>query len=313
MNIEKHLASPRYPLLYVAGSGHSGSTLLALLLGAHPSIACVGETAVKPAIRSRNEAGRAKCSCGLAVKECPFWTKVFQGVAGLGLVMSPDQWTNDYRPDNPVLRKLHARACASSWTRAVLRWAAAHLPGYSSHVAGVDAVNVAFVDTVLRLSGATVFADTTKPVSRLIHLLRLPQFDIKLVRLIRDVRGYAASAKRRGIAPAAAARTWLRDQTAIAQIALELGSARVHQLRYEDLCGDPDKVLSALWDFCQVKRVPTSTLLEERTSHVLGNAMRMQGRLEIRLDESWRDRLEAAELSGVLRIAGQLNMALGYD
>ena len=42
-------------VVYVAGSGHTGSTLLALLMDSHPEIACVGETSVKPKIRRRGD------------------------------------------------------------------------------------------------------------------------------------------------------------------------------------------------------------------------------------------------------------------
>ena len=44
------MVTGRIPVVYVAGSGHTGSTLLALLLDSHPEICCVGETSIKPPI-----------------------------------------------------------------------------------------------------------------------------------------------------------------------------------------------------------------------------------------------------------------------
>ncbi|HET9468064.1 MAG TPA: hypothetical protein VFO48_06630, partial [Vicinamibacterales bacterium] len=58
---------PRPRLVYLAGSGHTGSTLLALLMNAHPAVASVGEVAIKPKIRHKGNELRQKCSCGALI------------------------------------------------------------------------------------------------------------------------------------------------------------------------------------------------------------------------------------------------------
>ncbi len=99
------------PVVYIAGCGHSGSTLLALLLDSHPDIACVGETAVKPKIRRRGDAAAAECSCGQTLANCPFWTRVFAEARDLDQDLGPDRWTNDYRFEHPVAQRLLNRLC----------------------------------------------------------------------------------------------------------------------------------------------------------------------------------------------------------
>ncbi len=301
------------PVVYIAGCGHSGSTLLALLLDSHPDIACVGETAVKPKIRRRGDSASAECSCGRTIPDCPYWASVFAHARVLGQDLGPDRWANDYRFEQPLAQRLLNRACGSPTGRRLVTWAADHLPVYAARVRRVDTANVAFIRAVLLASGATVFADTSKRTPRLLHMLRVPALDMKLVHLVRDVRGYAASAKKRGMSPLDAARTWRRDQLTIADVARRHPSTPFHRIRYEELCADPAVTMRKLWAFCGVQDVEAPSIVDAAAHHVLGNAMRMGGAIRIRLDESWKNRLTREETSRVLGIAGDVNTGLGFS
>ena len=72
-------------VIYVVGSSHSGSTLLAMLADEHPEVASVGETAVKPRIRREGRSATQLCSCGAALQNCGFWQHIFADVAAQGL------------------------------------------------------------------------------------------------------------------------------------------------------------------------------------------------------------------------------------
>ncbi len=194
----------------------------------------------------------------------------------------------------------------------MIAWAAESLPIYRKGIAHIDDVNRAFIRAVLETSGAKVFADTSKRLGRLVHLLRLPDLDVRLVLLIRDVRAYAASAKRRGEPVFDAARTWQRDRLAFGAIADSLPPGRVHRVRYEDLCSKPDETLAALWRFCGVESIPAPAAIDASQHHVLGNSMRMGGQIRIRLDQTWSDRLDLEEKRRILEIAGELNQQFGY-
>jgi hypothetical protein len=301
-------------MLFVAGSGHTGSTLLALVLDSHPEIACIGESSIKPKIVKRGAASVQTCSCGSRVAECPFWTQVFDLVRREGHDFGHDRWANDYRFTRDIPQRLLSRACSSAQGRAFVRWAADHLPAYKDRIRQKDLANLALIRSVLTVSGARVFADTSKRMWRLVHLLRLSELDIRVVLLVRDVRGYAASAKRRqGIAVADSARTWLRDQRAMAETARALPSSHVHRLRYEDFCLQPEATQRSLWQFCGVSTEPAWTTVLASEHHVLGNNMRLGGAMSIRLDESWRSRLDEREIGTILDIAGDLNRDLGYQ
>jgi hypothetical protein len=298
--------------VYVAGSGHTGSTLLALLLDSHPEIACVGETSVKPKIRRKGGQARQRCSCGAKVGDCAFWTRVFEHVRADGHDFGAESWSNDYRFEHPIAQRLLSRACSSGGGRDLVRWAAGALPFYRDRIANIDAVNRSFIRAVLKISGAQVFADTSKRVPRLLHLMRLPDLDVKIVLLVRDVRGYAASAKRRGEAVLDAARTWHRHQIIFSDLAATLPEERLHRVRYEDLCAHPNETLNGLWRFCGVEPFDAPTAITAAEHHVLGNSMRMAGQIRIRLDQSWTQRLDSHEARQILEIAGDVNRKLGY-
>jgi hypothetical protein len=299
-------------VVYVAGSGHTGSTLLALLLDSHPEIACVGETSVKPKIRRKGGEARQRCSCGAKVGDCAFWRRVFEHVRADGHEFGAESWSNDYRFEHPIAQRLLSRACSSVTGRDLVKWAAGVLPFYRDRIANIDAVNRSFIRAVLKITGAQVFADTSKHVPRLLHLLELSDLEVKVVLLVRDVRGYVASAKRRGEPVLAAARAWHRHQVIFSDLAATLPEERLHRVRYEDLCARPAETLSALWTFCGVQPIEAPTSIVAADHHVLGNSMRMAGQIHIRLDQSWTERLDSDEARQVLEIAGDINRKLGY-
>jgi hypothetical protein len=60
-------------IIYIMGSGHSGSTLLDIILGNHPDVVSVGELTylVRDAWIDNK-----RCACGTTGNECPFWSAV---------------------------------------------------------------------------------------------------------------------------------------------------------------------------------------------------------------------------------------------
>lgn len=309
---EPMAVSTQIPVVYLAGSGHTGSTLLAMLADTHPAIASVGEIAVKPKIRRRGDSETQKCSCGAAVAACPFWKDVFTRVRQQGLDLDARSWANDYRFENPLLHRVFTKDSSHATMRRFRRWAEERMPIYRSRTRRIDQVNVAFVRAVLDATGATVFFDTSKGTPRLARLLAIPAFDMKVVTLVRDVRAYAASARRRGQSLTDAAGTWRKDQLAIRELVSVLPPDRLTRIRYEDLCEDPAGTLRRLWTFCGVPQIDPATRVFSNEHHVLGNNMRMAGPIEVRLDQRWRRDLAPAEQSAVLRIAGPLHADFGY-
>ena len=302
----------RLPVTYVVGSSHSGSTLIAFLADQHPQIASVGETAVKRRIRREGRAAQQLCSCGATLDACPFWSGVFADVSEAGIPFSAARWQTDYRFEHPWLDAILTKETSHLWWRELRRWATRRLPLLRARTTVVDAANVAFIRAALARRGATIFFDTTKLLTRLTYLLELPELDVRVVRLVRDARGFAASAQRRGESLSSATAVWLNDQTAIERVLARWPGVPQTLIRYEDLCADPAVTLGRLWAFCGADPIEPSTTVRARDHHVLGNSMRMSETIEIRIDDRWRQQLRQEDEQRVLDVAGPLNERLGY-
>ena len=303
--------SHRLRVVYLAGSGHTGSTLMALFLDSHPRIVSVGETSFKRKLQ-RQQRTNVTCTCGASYDDCPFWQQVFREVTSAGFEFSPLEWSNDFRYKGWLAHRLLSRYYANPAWRVIQRAAAAVLPAHNKRMDRVRRVNVEFIRTVLRIAAADVFFDTSKRGMRLHHLLETPELDVRVVKLVRDVRGYASSAKKRGEPVAESARAWRKQLEAMDHITHELPHDRVMLLRYEDVCRDPRTWLKQTFAFCGVEPIDPPEVVASQDHHVLGNNMRRSAQIRIRFDESWRDLLTSDEQAIALAAAGSFHERFGY-
>ena len=73
--------SCKVPVIYIAGSSHSGSTLLDLVLGSHSKIESLGEAKKIPQVLAKfrdSSVGPPVCSCHEPINQCAFWNSVLQ-------------------------------------------------------------------------------------------------------------------------------------------------------------------------------------------------------------------------------------------
>lgn len=301
----------RVRVVYLAGSGHTGSTLLALFADAHPRIVSVGETAFKRRVQRQGRANLT-CTCGAPYQDCPFWQQVFQGVTDAGFRMNPWEWSNDFRYKSRFAHRLLGRYRARPAQRLLQQVVMTLIPGHAARMERVRRVNVEFIRTVLRVGNGDVFFDASKRAMRLYQMLQTPELDVKVVKLVRDVRGYVASAKKRGEPLEDAARAWRFDRESLEAVTLGMAPDRVMVLRYEDACSDPRTWLRRLYAFCDVEPIEPPKSVVSRDHHVLGNNMRRDETIRIRLDESWRERLTREEQAQALAIAGPFHQRFGY-
>ena len=298
-------------VVYLAGTSYCGSTLLAFLLNAHPQVVSIGEA-------SLHRRGQKKkiltymCSCGSLLVRCAFWTAMFRLVNERGLQFGAYNWTNDYKYKNALLHRLFTIYAAQPWLSALQNLTLRRLPFHKNRVAYANKVNIAFIQSALQLTGTEVFFDTSKALLRLAYLQQLPELDLKVVRVVRDVRAFAHSYKRRGVAVEQAARQWRNYQVAVEALLHPLPGDRVMLLRYEDFCHAPRQWLRQLHTFFGVPpRDPPETITPSE-HHIIGNHMRLQNITTITANDSWREHLTGVETTRILRIAGDINARLGY-
>jgi hypothetical protein len=69
---------PEINIIYIAGAGRSGSTLLDAILGESNNAFSLGE--VRQIWKYLLKYKKAKCSCGKIIFECPFWEKILLNI-----------------------------------------------------------------------------------------------------------------------------------------------------------------------------------------------------------------------------------------
>lgn len=318
------------PILYVLAASHSGSTLLSMLLGAHPAVCTVGELKLTPA--AMGDLRDYFCSCGDAVQQCEFWRSVTRELNRVGVSFDLRDADMDFRYGGGRYADRLNRMLVRGRAFECLRDAAlAASPSWRKRCKLVQRRNTALAQAVLAASGKRIVVDSSKHAIRLKYLLRNDSLDVKVLRLIRDGRGvaltyvdparFAAASdpglQRRhegtGMSLAAAARAWRLSNEEADRMASRLNPRRWVHVRYEELCDDPDSTLSRIFDFVGVD--PKARISDFRAveQHVIGNDMRLDPTGGVRLDDRWRKTLTPRDLRVFDDIAGCLNRKYGYD
>jgi hypothetical protein len=319
-------------LIYVLAASHSGSTLLAMLLGTHRDTCSVGE------LNAGNigDPDRYRCSCGARIRECAFWQAVHDRMATRGTRFDITAAATDVRSgasafERRLLRPLHRGPVLER-----LRDAALHLaPGWRRRLPEIRRRNRLLIQTVGELYDAQWVVDASKIGIRLKYLLRDPDLDVRVVHLVRDGRAVALTYRnpheyadardpqlRGGGAGThrshpvrtmrATAREWRRSNEEAQCILQGLDRSRWIEVRYEALCADVDGTLGRIFRHFQLDPDRRLENFRERCRHVIGNGMRFDASLEVRCDERWRDVLTAHDLEEFDAVAGALNRRYGY-
>lgn len=299
-------------ILYVAGTGFSGSTLLSFLLNAHPEVATVGE-ATGPFRRWRDQA-EYPCSCGERLADCAFWREVSAEMRRRGVDFGPNRWDLRFTlARRRAVEQLLARSLRSNRLDALRDALVLRAPRFGRRLHEVARRNEAFAESVLRVAGGSVFLDATKDPVRARFLERLTRLEVFVVHLVRDAPGYVSSFtknKRASLDPAI--RSWKRMLGHVDRLEAHLPRERFLRLRYEDLCRETEAELARVTRFVGLEPRPGPVDFRATPHHVIGNSMRMASSSEVRLDESWRERLGPAEIETVLRRTARARRRLGY-
>ena len=296
--------------VYILGAGHSGSTLLAMLLGMHPRICSIGEVKA-PALGA---AADYRCSCGEPITSCGFWQALERALKADGVRLDLFEGATDIRrAPTPYLRRLMRPLQRSAPLERIRALALAMSPAWQDHLDRVQSLSGALARAACRISGKDVFVDSSKTGAQLVHLLDHPDLDIKVVRLVRDGRGVSLSFRKAdGLSIPTAAYEWRRSNEEAERIVSRLPRDRWFDLRYERLCTDLDPTMQALFEFIGVEPAAPLAQVADEPLHLLGNDKARLNPKEVRLDEKWRRTLTPEDLDGFERVAGTVNRRLGY-
>jgi hypothetical protein len=301
---QSEAAECRY--VYLCSPAHSGSTLIACLAAAHPSLATVGEFCI-PQIKTE------LCSCNRPYTACPFWQEWVQIANHLGIDFTPDsmnRWIGQ-RTGESLLDSIFYRAHRYHVLNRIRDIAFSR--SSKQQVAETKTEGLVRIAQLLcQQRGASAFVDTSKNSACVRFLLKQEKMPLWTIYLVRDGRGTVCSLmKWYGKSLRAAVDQWKHSVCQTQRVLHYVPANRVLHLRYEDLATDPETHIHEFYSFCGVDPHLELDFSSEKR-HVVGNAMRHTFDGNIRLDESWRQRLTKANLKYFDAHAGLLNRSLGY-
>lgn len=320
-------------LIYLLAPSHSGSTLLAMLLGSHPDVCTVGELKAT----SLGDPKLYRCSCRRLISECEFWKKISREMKSRGVEFSVASAGTDIRTNaSPYVAKLLQPLHRGVLLEKIRDLALLLSPNWRKNYPVIQARNLAFIQSVSEVTGKRIIVDSSKIGIRLKYLLRIPEIDVRVIRVVRDGRGVAltyidpcrfadamdpslkgggAGKSRDGqrLNMSDAAHEWKRSNEEAEAIVKKLHPEQWIQMHYEDLCRYPEQTLAELFRFIGCD--PGKMILDFRAveHHVVGNGMRLDTTSEIRLDERWKTELSKQQLGIFQSIAEKLNNRLGYN
>ncbi len=312
--MSQHTASKR-KLVFILGAGHSGSTLLDLLLGSHTKIASLGELSALGAASQRDREN----FCGICEADCPIWTPQRRPVF---LKHTPAMTQT-----GGLVGRLVAR-----WHRRARRH---YMPTLYNHL--FDWFNVPILVDSSKLPGWIGTQIQT--------LAQSSTIDPLLIYNLRDGRAVVNSFYRKYNDTLAFQQVITNWKETIEQANALYAQATIPKLKvqYERLATDPEDTLNMVCDHLGVEFQPGMLKYWEADHHILfGNAgtrsrifayrEQTQGgyqapsapdqshgdyyahhHLGIQLDMRWREELNADQLQTFERLAGDLNRPFEYD
>jgi hypothetical protein len=295
------------PVIYIAGSGRSGSTMLERVLGEIPGFANVGE--LIDLFRHVARHGE-RCGCGELFADCPFWTSVGKRAFG--------GW------DTESVAEVRTLLSQVSRQRRMPQLLTIRLASrdFREHVAAYGARYASLYRVIAAEAGADYVVDASKwPVQAL--ALARGGLDVRVIHLVRDVRGVSYSLGKQQArphaadendlmwrnAPAGAAARWVTCQ---GQAELLRGCGlRVTRVQYEDFVREPRRTVEvALSELgipveeAQLSHIGDGRVVLGHTHGLSGNPSRFRyGEMVLRADEAWRDQMRGRDRRVVTMVA----------
>jgi hypothetical protein len=269
-------------VLYIAGWGRSGTTIVDNVLNSYESVFSTGELFY---LWQRGMVHHRRCGCGVMFARCDLWGEVLDEAFGT-------------RPPDPC------RVIALQEQAVRVR----HTPGLLHGELSAPARE--YLDIYRRLyraiadvTGARLIVDSSKLPSGAALLTRMHDVEPYLLHMVRDPRAVThswmggAPAKKRvrtRLKPSTSTAHWL-IRNVLAEWLAHAYPGRHRRLRYEDFAADPRPVIEAVLAMTGMPYQPgpflDGTTVQLRLNHTIaGNPSRFRnGRVAVEPDDRWRD------------------------
>lgn len=287
--------SERIKVLYIAGDGRSGSTLLDVVLGQAPGYISTGELKM---IWPEGFIENLLCGCGRPFRSCGFWERIVREAYGGWQGVDPAAVRHDWLAFNRMRHFL----LTWIWTTGLIKYHHEQYSGLLSTLAKLYAA-------IQQVTQSRVIIDSSKSPTAAMALAQVPGLEVYVVHLVRDSRAVAYSMQRKKRRPEVAnGEAYLRQFGPVRAAGIWLASnflanslrwpstlgGRYRRVRYEDFVRSPQATLRAIGEFVG-EPVDTGFFESEfvvplgENHTVAGNPARFKrGPVEIRADDEWR-------------------------
>lgn len=296
-------------VIYIAGWGRSGSTLLARILGQIDGIAHMGELRT---IWTDGFKAKTICGCGQPTRQCEVWQAVMdQAFGGLDKI------------DLKAMSQLRYLSEPRSQELFKLRFFPKQKDEFLQRSQQYREVLKTLYTTIQKVCDVEAIVDDSLHPGYAYALASVPGLEIYLVHLIRDARGCTYSwtkRQKKGLGSYS-----LRDSALgwdLRNLVTELleNSPEIHfyRLRYEDFVSEPKHAVKAILKFANIQ--PTSLPFTSPsevdigiTHSVFGNDNRANiGITALRLDSTWKHKMDKLDYFKVTAMTWPLLLKYGY-
>lgn len=301
-------------ILYVAGLGRSGSTILSNSLGQIPGFFSAGELNF---IWRHNVIENRLCGCGRPFDECPVWTAVMEEAFGGMDSVDPREMMRLQRSGT---RTRHIPAMLTEGGRRDL----------AERLEKLLITYGRLYEAIGSVTNSRVIVDSSKEPAHGRAMSLVPGVDFYVVHLIRDPRAAAYSWLKKKHQPDSDTREYmvrfsptksaaLWDSWNVSAEALwRTSPERYLRLRYEDFVADPresfKEILTLIGERDAVPPLASEREVKLGVSHtVSGNPNRFEtGAVELRHDREWREKMEPRDRALVTALTLPLIKRYGY-
>jgi len=266
-------------VVYISSLGHSGSTLLDVLLNQHSAIQSVGEVMFYDNWVNQG----LLCSCTKPLLKCPFWAAVTpEDNFMLGEIFSPGYVDNSYLLFQGIQQFSQASIIVDS----------SKSPQRLQYLLSDPRFEV-----------------------KVIHLVRNGLAVVNSLNKSHDRPGTEHKLKTKSTPLLTGIFRWIRRNKSIEKLAHNIRPDQYLRIRYEDLCTQPELELGTICKFIGVdfeKGMLKPTL--QNNHNIGGSRWRFSNKaIEIRLDDKWKNELEWHSKTLFNLLGSRLNKKYGYS
>ncbi|WP_020589290.1 hypothetical protein [Desulfobacter curvatus] len=296
-------------IIFIISAGHSGSTLLDLMIGTLPNTISTGELVWLPWQVWRDgkmcnaSPKQDICTCLKIFRECPVWSKILQCISDTtsqNVISHPLDFNLSFLSNKKYTEKTSFRlkVLRKIFEYSIINNQGLFLNSILKNQKGIIQNNLILYDSIVKTMKVSSVVDSSKDILRAYAIWKERPSDIKVILLYKDAKSYAASGKHWGADEPTEKhlKKWLNIYKNRFVPILKTMKTEVLTVKYNNLVEQPTKTRQRLAQFIGSICTNGDWQINTRNMHlVAGNPMRFQGIVNIKYDDRWKRELTTDE------------------